>query len=60
MAAFERSRHDLAAGEFGPEDDVAAILTGSGYKYGPSEADGETVREVDRADVPDAVREIGS
>ena len=53
-------RELAAAGEFGPEDDVAAILTGSGYKYGPSEADGSTVREVDRADVPDAVREIVS
>ncbi|MEZ3165497.1 pyridoxal-phosphate dependent enzyme [Halorubrum sp. RMP-47] len=53
-------RELAAAGEFGPDDDIAAILTGSGYKYGPSEADGSTVREVDRADVPDAVREIVS
>ncbi|ELZ44361.1 threonine synthase [Halorubrum californiense DSM 19288] len=50
---------DLAAsGEFGPEDDVAVILTGSGYKYGPSEVDASSVREVDRTDVPDAVREV--
>jgi len=53
-------RELAAAGEFGPDDDVAAILTGSGYKYGPSGADASAVRDVDRADVPDAVREIVS
>ena len=47
-----------AAGEFDAADDVAVILTGSGYKYGPSEVDSRSVREIDRADVSGAVREI--
>jgi threonine synthase len=46
------------SGEFGPDDDVAAILTGSGYKYGTPGDDVPSVREIDRADVPEAVREI--
>jgi threonine synthase len=49
-----------AAGEFGSDDDVAVILTGSGYKYGASDADTSSVREVDRADVPAAVRDAVS
>ncbi|TKX58824.1 pyridoxal-phosphate dependent enzyme [Halorubrum sp. SS7] len=49
-----------AAGEFGPDDDVAVILTGSGYKYGESDPDISSVREVDRADVPGAVRDAVS
>ncbi|SNR22984.1 L-threonine synthase [Halorubrum ezzemoulense] len=53
-------RELAAVGEFGPDDDVAAILTGSGYKYGATEVEGSSVREVDRADVPDAVRDIVS
>ncbi|WP_394338142.1 hypothetical protein [Halorubrum ezzemoulense] len=53
-------RELAAVGEFGPDDDVAAILTGSGYKYGATEVEGLSVREVDRADVPDAVRDIVS
>ncbi|TKX83952.1 pyridoxal-phosphate dependent enzyme, partial [Halorubrum sp. SS5] len=52
---------DLAAAdEFGPDDDVAVILTGSGYKYGESDPDISSVREVDRADVPGAVRDAVS
>jgi threonine synthase len=47
---------ELAAdGEFGPDDDVAAIMTGSGYKYGPPETESVTAREMDREDVPDAI-----
>ena len=47
---------DLAdAGEFGPDDDVAVILTGSGYKYGPPETGSATAREIDREEVPDAI-----
>jgi threonine synthase len=44
------------AGELGPDEDVAVILTGSGYKYGTPGDDDPPVREIDRADVPDAVR----
>jgi len=46
-----------AAGEFGSDDDVAVILTGSGYKYGGADVDAASVREIDRADVPAAVRD---
>jgi threonine synthase len=47
---------DLAdAGEFGADDDVAVILTGSGYKYGPPETGSATARDIDREDVPDAI-----
>ncbi|GAA0533330.1 pyridoxal-phosphate dependent enzyme [Halorubrum ejinorense] len=53
-------RELTASGEFGSDDDVAAILTGSGYKYGTSDTDISSVREVDRTDVPDAVREVVS
>jgi threonine synthase len=49
-----------AAGEFGPGDDVAVILTGSGYKYGETEPDTSSVREIDRSDVPGAVRDAVS
>ena len=52
---------DLAdAGEFGPDDDVAVILTGSGYKYGPPETGSTTAREIDREDVPDAIGGVTS
>lgn len=47
-----------AAGELGADEDVAAILTGSGYKYGPTAGDTSAVREIDRADVPAAVRDL--
>ena len=50
-------RELAASGEFGSDDDVAVILTGSGYKYGGAAVDAASVREVDRADVPDAVRD---
>ncbi|SDG23672.1 threonine synthase [Halorubrum xinjiangense] len=50
-------RELAASGELDAADDVAVILTGSGYKYGASEADTSSVREVDRADVPAAVRD---
>jgi len=49
-----------ASGELGSDEDVAAILTGSGYKYGTPGGDTGAVREIDRADVPAAVREISS
>jgi threonine synthase len=49
-----------AAGEFGPGDDVAVILTGSGYRYGETEPDTSSVREIDRSDVPGAVRDAVS
>lgn len=48
------------AGEFGPDDDVAVILTGSGYKYGPADTDTPPVHEIDRTDVPAAVRDVSS
>jgi threonine synthase len=53
-------RELAAAGELDAADEVAAILTGSGYKYGPSDPDVSSVREVDRADVPAAVRDAVS
>ncbi|TKX79463.1 pyridoxal-phosphate dependent enzyme [Halorubrum sp. SD626R] len=53
-------RELAAAGEFDAADEVAAILTGSGYKYGPSDPDTSSVREVDRADIPAAVRDAVS
>ena len=48
---------DLAVnGEILPDEDVAVILTGSGYKY-DSPADGSpSTREIDREDVPSAIR----
>ena len=48
------------AGDFGPDDDVAVILTGSGYKYGPPETGSATAREIDREDVPDAIDGVTS
>ena len=45
-----------AAGELAPDEDVAVILTGSGYKYGTPGDDDPEVGEIDRTDVPDAVR----
>ncbi|MFC7324548.1 pyridoxal-phosphate dependent enzyme [Halorubrum rutilum] len=53
-------RELATAGEFDAADDVAVILTGSGYKYGPSDPDTASVREVDRTDVPAAVRDAVS
>jgi len=53
-------RELTASGEFDAADDVAVILTGSGYKYGVSDPDTSSVREVDRTDVPAAVRDAVS
>ena len=53
-------RELTASGELGSDDDVAVILTGSGYKYGGADVDAASVREVDRLDVPDAVRDAVS
>ena len=47
-----------AAGEFAPTDDVAVILTGSGYKYGPPASETPPIREIDRADVPEVVSQL--
>ncbi|MFW5999844.1 MAG: threonine synthase [Halorubrum sp.] len=51
-------RELVAAGEFEPDEDVAVILTGSGYKYERPDAGAPSVREVDREDVPAAVRSV--
>ena len=53
-------RELAASDELGTDEDVAVILTGSGYKYGGGDAGDSSVREVDRRDVPDAVRDVVS
>ncbi|ELZ40726.1 threonine synthase [Halorubrum tebenquichense] len=48
------------AAEIGADEDVAVILTGSGYKYDSPEIASTAVREIDRSDVPAAVRDLAS
>ena len=52
--ALSVAAHAAAAGRE-PVVLVAAIMTGSGYKYGPPETESVTAREMDREDVPDAI-----
>ena len=49
---------ELPGGRLAPDEDVAVILTGSGYKYGTPGDDDPEVGEIDRTDVPDAVRSL--
>ncbi|PAU78797.1 threonine synthase [Halorubrum salipaludis] len=48
------------SGDLGRDEDIAVILTGSGYKYGTPGAGTPSVREIDREDVPAAVRELST
>ncbi|WP_123620309.1 pyridoxal-phosphate dependent enzyme [Halorubrum sp. CSM-61] len=48
------------SGELDRDEDVAVIVTGSGYKYGTPGAEAPPVREIDREDVPAAVRELSA
>ncbi|CDK38442.1 pyridoxal-phosphate dependent enzyme [Halorubrum sp. AJ67] len=46
--------------ELGSDEDVAVVVTGSGYKYESPETESTAVREIDRGDVPAAVRDLAS
>jgi len=46
--------------ELGAGEDVAVVLTGSGYKYDSPATESTAVREIDRDDVPATVRDLAS